>query len=63
MRMSFFFRIFLLSALALPALVSAQQTAVKKTSTSASKPHTLTVDGVLAMVKAGLSDDVIVARQ
>jgi hypothetical protein len=50
----------LVMTVGVPAL--AQQAAAKKTSTSASKPQSLTVDGVLDMVQAGLSDDVIVAR-
>jgi hypothetical protein len=57
--MSIYFRAFLLIALALP--VSGQQPS-KKASTSAAKSQALTVDGVISMVQAGLSDDVIIAR-
>jgi hypothetical protein len=39
-----------------------RQTAKKATPAPAPKPQGMTVDGVLAMVEAGLSDDVIVAR-
>lgn len=60
MRMSIYSRIFLILVLALPVL--AQQAVPKKTSTSTSKPRTLNVDGVISMVQAGLSDDVIIAR-
>jgi hypothetical protein len=58
--MSIYFRILLAIALVLPA--AAQQAPAKKTSSSDAKAHSLTVDGVLSMVRAGLSDDVIIAR-
>jgi hypothetical protein len=58
--MSPYFRVLLLLLSALPA--SGQQPVVKKTATQTAKPQALTVDGVLSMVQAGLSDDVIIAR-
>ncbi len=53
-------RILLAFALALP--LHAQQAPVKKSTSAVAKPHSLTVDGVLAMAQGGLSDDVIIAR-
>src|ERR1700722_523866 len=58
--MSIYFRVFLMLALSLP--VSGQKPAANKAAPSASKSRPLTVDGVIAMVQAGLSDDVITAR-
>ena len=58
--MSIYLRIVLATALVIPAV--AQQTPARKTSATDAKAHSLSVDGVLSMVKAGLSDDVIIAR-
>jgi len=58
--MSICCRVLLVLALVMPA--AAQQPASKKSTSSSSKSQTLTVDGVVSMVKAGLSDDIIIAR-
>ncbi len=54
------FRALLVILLALPVL--AQQTARKTTPTPASKPLGITMDDVLAMVEAGISDELIIAK-
>ncbi|MGD0295754.1 MAG: hypothetical protein ABSE86_01480 [Bryobacteraceae bacterium] len=56
-----------LSILVLVLPIVAQQsspdkTTKKPTSVQSSKPEGLTIDGIMAMVEAGLSDDVIVAK-
>ena len=58
--MSIRFSVTLAIALALPA--PAQQKTTQVTTVSDSKPALLTVEGVVAMVSAELSDDVIIAR-
>jgi hypothetical protein len=40
----------------------AQQAVAKKTAAPVAKPKTLSVAGIISMVQAGLSDDVIIAR-
>jgi hypothetical protein len=50
----------LLLMVALPGV--AQQAGAKKASAPPAKAHSLSVDGVLAMVQAELSDDVVIAR-